>query len=73
MTSKKIINFHGKMMINLAKELYPINRSITGEGLRKTISLIQKKVHLKRKFFKSEKKYLIGLSQRNGILKMDTF
>lgn len=56
MTSKKIINFHGKMMINLAKELYPINRSITGEGLRKTISLIQKKVILKRKFFRSGKK-----------------
>ena len=44
------------MMINMAKELYPINRSITGEGVRKTLDLIKKKVPLKKKFFKSGKK-----------------
>ena len=40
MPEKNIINFYGKMMIDFAKELYPINRSITGEGLRKTLNLI---------------------------------
>ena len=56
MTDKKLINFYGRMMINFAKELYPINRSITGEGVRKTLDLIKKKVSLKKKFFKSGKK-----------------
>ena len=56
MTHKKIINFHGKMMIDMAKDLYPIDRSITGEGVRKTMNLIKKKVPLKNKFFKTGKK-----------------
>jgi aminopeptidase-like protein len=56
MDHNKLINFYGKMMIDMAKELYPINRSITGEGLRKTLGLIKKKVPLKTKFFKSGKK-----------------
>ena len=51
MTNKRLINFYGKMMINMAKELYPINRSITGEGVRKTLDLIKKKVPLKKKIF----------------------
>jgi len=56
MTDKKLINFYGRMMIDFAKELYPINRSITGEGVRKTLDLIKKKVYLKKKFFKSGEK-----------------
>jgi len=56
MPKKNIIDFYGKMMIDFAKELYPINRSITGEGVRKTLSLIKKKVPLKKKSFKSGKK-----------------
>ena len=40
----------------MAKELYPINRSITGEGVRRTLDLIKKKVPLRKKFFKSGKK-----------------
>ena len=51
MNEKNLINFHGKMMINLAKKLYPINRSITGKGGRKTLNLIKKKVSLKKKKF----------------------
>lgn len=50
------INHYGKMMIDLAKELYPINRTLTGEGVRETLRLIKKKVPLKNKFFKSGKK-----------------
>ena len=49
MTHKNLINFHGKMMIDLAKKLYPINRSITGSGVKKTLDLI-KKVPLKKVF-----------------------
>tara|TARA_B100000989_G_scaffold297916_1_gene285237 strand:- start:7670 stop:8968 length:1299 start_codon:yes stop_codon:yes gene_type:complete len=56
MSHKKSINFYGKMMIDMAKELYPINRSITGDGLRKSLNLIKKKVPLKKKFFRSGKK-----------------
>ena len=56
MTHKNLINFHGKMMIDLAKKLYPINRSITGSGVKKTLDLIKKKVPLKKKYFKSGKK-----------------
>ena len=56
MTDKNLITFYGKMMIDMAKELYPINRSITGEGVRKTLDLIKKKVPISKKFFKSGKK-----------------
>ena len=56
MTDKNLITFYGKMMIDMAKELYPINRSITGEGVRRTLDLIKKKVPLRKKFFKSGKK-----------------
>ena len=56
MTNKKLINFYGKIMIDLAKELYPINRSITGEGVRKTLDLINNKASLKKKYFNSRKK-----------------
>ena len=44
------------MMVDLAKQLYPINRSITGKGLRKTLDLIKKKIPLKKNYFKSGKK-----------------
>ena len=47
MTDKNLINFYGKMMIDFAKELYPINRSITGDGVRKTLDLIKKKSFFK--------------------------
>ena len=50
MTKKNLKNFYGKMMIDMAKELYPINRSITGKGVRKTLDLIKKKILLKKKF-----------------------
>ena len=43
-------------MVDLAKQLYPINRSITGKGLRKTLDLIKKKIPLKKNYFKSGKK-----------------
>ena len=32
----------GQKAYSLAKELWPINRSITGEGVRKTLSIIKK-------------------------------
>ena len=33
-----------KQIYNLAKKLWPINRSITGDGVRETLSIIQKEV-----------------------------
>jgi aminopeptidase-like protein len=37
----------GDKMFRFMEMLYPINRSITGEGVRKTLRLIQKKIDLK--------------------------
>ena len=56
MNKKNLVKFYGDMMIDLAKELYPINRSITGEGVRQTLRLIKKKAPIKNKFFKTGKK-----------------
>ena len=56
MTEKKLINFYGQKMIDSAKQLYPINRSITGKGIRQTLNLIKKDIPLKMKVFKSRKK-----------------
>ena len=41
------------MMIYLAKELYPINRYLTGDGVRKTLDLI-KKNSFKKKYLTYE-------------------
>lgn len=56
MKNKKLISFYGKIMLDLAIELYPINRSITGDGLRKSLNLISRVVPLKKKKFTSGKK-----------------
>lgn len=56
MTFKKLINFYGNMMIGMAHQLYPLNRSITGKGNRETLSLIKKKIPIEKKKFKSGKK-----------------
>lgn len=56
MNKENIVKFYGDMMIDLAKELYPINRSITGEGVRQTLRLIKKKTPIKNKFFRTGKK-----------------
>lgn len=34
----------GKQIHNLAKELWPLNRSITGDGVRKTLSILQSEI-----------------------------
>ncbi len=56
MNHKNLIDFYGNMMIEMANDLYPINRSITGDGLRKTLNYFKKKVPLKNKYFKTGKK-----------------
>ena len=41
-------------MLDLAKELFPINRSISGKGVRKTLKILKKKIpNLKIKSFRS--------------------
>ena len=47
---------YSKFMINLAKKLFPINRSLTGNGVRETLSIIKSKVPLEKKSFSSGKK-----------------
>jgi len=37
-------NTLSKQIYNLAKKLWPINRSITGDGVRKTLSIIKEKI-----------------------------
>ena len=56
--------------INLCKKLFPINRSLTGKGNRKTLSILRDIYpDLQIKSFKSNTKVLTGLSQKNGMLK----
>ena len=57
-------------MIDLAIKLYPINRSITGEGLRKSLDLINKITPIRKKFLNLVKKFLIGSFLKSGILMM---
>ena len=57
-------------MYKLAKELWPINRSLTGEGVEKTLSIIKKNLPIKILNFKSGPKRLIGKYQKCGRLKM---
>ena len=62
-------------MFNWAKDLFPICRSITGEGVRKTLNYC-KKIHDEIKIKKIScpvKKYMIGLFLMSGILKMRMF
>ena len=40
-SSRKIIGYD---IHRLAKKLWPLNRSITGEGVRKTLSIISKEI-----------------------------
>ena len=56
-------------MMKWAKSLFPINRSITGAGLRQTINFIIGKINkdLKKKI-KSHTKVLIGKFLMNGKL-----
>ena len=51
----------GFKIFNLSKKLWPYNRSLTGEGNRKTLKDLKKIVkNLKIKSFNSGDKYLIG-------------
>ena len=56
-------------ILKLGKKLWPLNRSITGEGVNQTLKIL--KVILKNLGSLNsnlEKKFLIGLSQMNGKL-----
>ena len=56
-----------EQIYNLAKKLWPINRSITGDGVRETLSLIKEEVKdLKIFEIPSGTEVLIGLCHRNG-------
>ena len=48
------INFKSIKMMAWAKILFPINRSITGDGVRQTINFIKKNIN--RNFKKKNKK-----------------
>lgn len=59
----------GQSMYNLCVELFPICRSITGNGVRKTLSILNSVIGgrwLCAKFLQA-RKYLIGAYQKNGI------
>ena len=58
-------------LFKLAKTLFPIHRSITGQGVVQSLKIIQKEIKsLKIKKIKSGKKSLIGKSPLSGMLKM---
>ena len=54
-------------MIEFAKKLWPINRSLTGSGVALTLSLIQQKLPIKILNFNSGKKSSIGKFLKFGI------
>ena len=56
MSPKISTKSYSKFMINLAKRLFPINRSLTGNGVRDTLNIIKSKVPLEKKSFPSGKK-----------------
>ena len=50
-------NYNGNLMFSLAEELFPINRSITGPGVRETLRYIKKYLpQLTIKYIKSGSK-----------------
>ena len=56
--------------INLVSKLFPINRSLTGEGVRETLKIISSHIpNLKIKSVPSGTKVLIGVFQKNGLVK----
>ena len=69
----KISEKYSKNIFNFSKEIFPICRSLTGAGNRKTLKLIKKKFQY-LKFMKSnlDRRFLIGKSLKNGTLKMHT-
>ena len=67
-----LMNSRIKKYYDIAKiKLYPICRSLTGNGTRETLKII-KKYFPKLKIFKerSGKKFLTGIYHLNGIFKM---
>jgi len=51
-------------MLRLIAELYPICRSITGDGLRETLRLLQRQIPLELRKCNGTQ-YSIGLCRRN--------
>ena len=55
-------------MYQLARKLFPICRSITGDGVRKTLQILKKEYNgLQIYEVPSVQKYLTGLFQKSGI------
>ena len=57
----------GKLMHQLMTELFPICRSITGNGVRETLRIIQRHILLRHMKFPLAQKSLIGPFLGNGI------
>ena len=53
------------------KTLFPLNRSLTGKGIKQTLKIIKNEFpKLKIKKSKLEQKFLIGKFLKNGIYQM---
>jgi len=60
----------GEAMHGLMTELYPICRSITGEGVRQTLRMLQRHIPLEIHEVPTGTRFSIGRSRRNGISAM---
>ncbi len=59
------MGIEGRNMYELAKELFPICRSITGEGVRETFQILKRQEEYLK--FRQAYRSLIGKFQKNGI------
>ena len=57
----------GRELFGFAEELFPICRSITGDGIRQTLACIQKRIPLQLSEVPSARPSSIGMSRKNGI------
>ena len=68
----QILTEIGRELHRFAAELYPICRSITGDGIRRTLALIQNRIPLQTLKCPREPRSSTGPYRKNGISEMPT-
>ena len=70
-SAQKIVKKHLSNEIgNILKEMFPLNRSLTGNGNLATLKKLKKITPIKIKRFHQGLRFMIGKFHMNGLLKM---